>query len=504
MRLPKNLKPCVAMALAIITVGATAAMPSGQDGLPASRALPGVVVRDHLGGDGQMFEIDSRLLSETRRVQVALPASHAMTTRPYPVIVVLDGESLFGAAVAMSAALTASGQMPESIVIGLPNTQRLRDLTPPGLSVSGSSLTEGGDRFLDFIEQELLPVVAARFRGAGPVVLIGHSSGGVLATYAAATRPAFRLVLALDTPVHLGDGWLANRLVARAEGRSPGALRYVSLSAKFGWPEAVWARLTDAAPASWQTSRRHLDRESHESMTVPGIYFGLQDLFADYSAITAPASPTTRTLDHYSGLDAAYGSHVVPPRALLVRLIDDLLLEHRAAEARTVRDWLVDGYGPPPNLEALDARIADVAASPAPTETVEGLLATPPPTASKGQPYVGRWEGTSWVQPEAPSFLALDVRIVDNHLVADVISRPAPGVEHVQPATYLKVDELDDGTPALEFGYLNGMRPRGVLLYQGLRNGDILRGTMRLGGMTFTMPNGRPLPVTHFELRRAR
>src|SRR5581483_10032384 len=100
----------------------------------------------------------------------------------------------------------------EAVIVGIENTEdpdgRVRDLTPPGLSVSGSSLDEAGDRFLDFVEQELLPALDARFRTTAPRVLVGHSSGGILATYAAATRDSFRLVLALDGPTHLGNDWL--------------------------------------------------------------------------------------------------------------------------------------------------------------------------------------------------------------------------------------------------------------------------------------------------------
>ncbi len=179
----------------------------------------------------QRFEIASAILGETRRVFVALPESFAASapSRRYPVIVVTDGEGRSAASVVIAATeLSRSGLIPETIVAGIENlgpmAGRVRDLTPPGLSVSGSSLHEGGDRFLDFIERELLPAIDRQFRGAPPRVLVGHSSGGILATYAAATRDAFRLVVALDTPAHLGGNWLGARLMARAAS-NPAPLR---------------------------------------------------------------------------------------------------------------------------------------------------------------------------------------------------------------------------------------------------------------------------------------
>ena len=78
--------------------------------------------------------------------------------------------------------------------------------------MSGSSTREGCDRFLDFIERELLPAVDGRFRTAAPRVLVGHSSGGILATYAAATRRT------LDDPSYQGQ----NGARSRQRGRSSG------------------------------------------------------------------------------------------------------------------------------------------------------------------------------------------------------------------------------------------------------------------------------------------
>lgn len=102
-----------------------------------------------------------------------LPPSFSVSaaTRRYPVTVVLDGEASVPPIAAVSDELTRNGLIPESVIVAITNTNRLRDLTPPGVSVSGSSLREGGDRFLDFIEKELLPAVDRQFRGGAPRTL---------------------------------------------------------------------------------------------------------------------------------------------------------------------------------------------------------------------------------------------------------------------------------------------------------------------------------------------
>ena len=88
------------------------------------------------------YRIASAVLGETRRIQVALPASYGASAadRRYPVTVVLDGEALARPAAAVADELARTGQIPENLVVAIPNTARLRDLPPAGLSVSGSGL----------------------------------------------------------------------------------------------------------------------------------------------------------------------------------------------------------------------------------------------------------------------------------------------------------------------------------------------------------------------------
>jgi predicted alpha/beta superfamily hydrolase len=209
------------------------------------------------GPQPDTFTIESKILGQTRRVFVHLPQSYAKSaqSRRYPTIVVFDGRYVMEPVVMMSDILSRNGQMPESVIVAIENTDdydgRVHDLTPPGLSVSGSGLNEGGDRFLDFIEKELLPALDEKFRAGAPRALVGLSSGGILVTYAAATRDAFRLNLALDTPTHLGDGFLGAKLLQRAKARPAPPVRYVSINARFGWKDDVWKNIAAAAPQSW-------------------------------------------------------------------------------------------------------------------------------------------------------------------------------------------------------------------------------------------------------------
>lgn len=68
----------------------------------------------------------------------------------------------------------------------------------------------------------------------------------------------------------------------------------------------------------------------------------------------------------------------------------------------------------------------------------------------------------------------------------------------MQKWTYLQL------TPeGFTFGYLNGMRPRGVLLFEGKLRSDTLSGDMRFAGVNARGPNGERMPPIHFSYRRA-
>lgn len=463
------------------------------------------------GGTVRTYRISSSILKETRPIHIILPASFARSAadRKYPVIIVLDGEDNVPPALAVSDELSRNGQIPECVVVAIPNlegssmeeaaTNRVRDLTPPGISVSGSSRNERGDLFLNFIEQELLPAVDRQFKGGLPRTLIGHSSGGILATYVAATRPNFRSIIAIDTPTHFGDDWLPKKLLARAKA-DPTPLRYVSYEVRFGWRDENWRAVSAAAPSSWKLVREHLPRESHESVPMLAMYLGLREVFSDYAALSAPVAPTTSILPYYEKVGRELGGAVIPPRRLLENVIEDLLMEGRGQNAHRAYDMLVSGYGPPTDNQAMLARIAEVERRPPPVETVEGLLATPFPAPQEISAFLGEWVGDVWMNPAEPRVgrQTLRIQVVDGRVVGETIYH-FPGEERVEHWEYLKVT-----SQGMTWGNMNGMRPRGLNLFEGTLKGDTLSGIVRFGGIDFRRPDGSKPPPLYFSFKRVR
>ncbi|HLN97426.1 MAG TPA: hypothetical protein VK208_02990 [Pyrinomonadaceae bacterium] len=171
----------------------------------------------------------------------------------------------------------------------------------------------------------------------------------------------------------------------------------------------------------------------------------------------------------------------------------------RGAAAREAYNTLVSGYGAPSDSATLLAKIAEVERRPPPTETVEGLLATPPPTPEEAQAYIGDWVGDIWMNPDEPRTgkETLRISVENGQVVGEMINPTAPAEFRTQRLQYLRV------TPTgLTWGNLNGMRPRGVKLFEGKLEGDTLAGETRWGGIDFRRPDGSKPKEPQFSFKR--
>jgi predicted alpha/beta superfamily hydrolase len=141
---------------------------------------------------GKIDSIQSNILNEKRKIWVYVPGDGAIdiyAKKRYPVVYLLDGDGHFSSVVGMIQQLsTVNGNMicPEMIVIAIPNTDRTRDLTPTHIDVdppymdSASSKTSGGgEKFISFIEKELMPYIESNYPTEPYKMLIGHSFGGL-------------------------------------------------------------------------------------------------------------------------------------------------------------------------------------------------------------------------------------------------------------------------------------------------------------------------------------
>lgn len=142
-------------------------------------------------------EIKSTVLSETRKLNIYLPEGYKPTdTTEYPVIYLLDGgiDEDFIHIVGLVQFNTFSwvNRLPKSIVVGIVNIDRKRDMTFPTTVKADKEkypTTGESDKFIAFIEKELQPYIQQQYRVNNLKTIIGESLGGLLATEILIRKP---------------------------------------------------------------------------------------------------------------------------------------------------------------------------------------------------------------------------------------------------------------------------------------------------------------------------
>jgi predicted alpha/beta superfamily hydrolase len=176
----------------------------------------------------------SSVVDQEYLVSVALPFHyHERLEKTYPVIYVLDANLFFGMVVemvrAMNLRLSFCSELPDAIIVGIgyptngslaaSHAQvmhlRMRDLTPARDAAAEKFIQEhfpvphsvasgGASRFLQFIHQELTPLIESDYRAdAADRTLLGHSWGGLFALYALFHQPGLfqrYVVVSSDLP----------------------------------------------------------------------------------------------------------------------------------------------------------------------------------------------------------------------------------------------------------------------------------------------------------------
>ncbi|MGB5227395.1 MAG: alpha/beta hydrolase-fold protein [Eudoraea sp.] len=160
---------------------------------------------------GQIDSVYSNILDESRNIWVHIPESAKNSTSnniKYPVLYLLDGPGHFYSVTGMIKQLsTTNGNtiVPEMIIVAIPNTDRSRDLTPSHVDFdffSGDSIqysSGGGNKFLDFMEDELIPHIEKTYPVSSYRTFVGHSFGGLSVINALISRQhLFNNYVAID------------------------------------------------------------------------------------------------------------------------------------------------------------------------------------------------------------------------------------------------------------------------------------------------------------------
>jgi uncharacterized protein len=191
---------CPPMA-ALCIVGAAILVTGGCSGVAPSAALASraSIPLEHLPAlNGEYFEFRSQAVGRSFHIYVRLPDGYEHDENAhYPVVYVLDGDSLFPILAANHLFLNHDEGLPEAIVVGIAYGSFDPSINKRGFDFSAPAPDAGPDEggapaFQRFLERELIPEIEVRYRGdPSRRVLFGQSRGGYMVLYSAFTNPQF-------------------------------------------------------------------------------------------------------------------------------------------------------------------------------------------------------------------------------------------------------------------------------------------------------------------------
>jgi predicted alpha/beta superfamily hydrolase len=244
---------------------------------------------------GRLHTFESTILDEPRPIFIATPRGYQRGSERYPVLYVFDGE--------VHAAHLASlidfldrhgpspglGRIPPMIVVGIHNTDRMRDLQPaidhdaPGYVTTGDA-----DRFLRFLTDELIPHIDANYRTTDERLVTGHCLAGLFSLHALAAEPdVFAGAIAVTPYSHYDADHALSELASRLAGQYTSRHR-IDITA--GAESDEWVtdivtfaeRIGAASDADGRRTLRRMEDLGHGEEVHLALYDALRRHFADW------------------------------------------------------------------------------------------------------------------------------------------------------------------------------------------------------------------------------
>lgn len=249
---------------------------------PSSQAAPLVI--------GETFTINSRIMGETRRINVYAPPGYAESPDArVPVLYMPDGgmaeDFLHVAGLVQIGAI--NGTMRPMLLVGIENTQRRRDMTGPTENEEDRKIAPrvgGSDAFRRFIRDELMPEIGRRYRTTDETAIVGESLAGlfVVETFFAAPE-MFDTYIAFDPSLWWNNHQIVDRAADRLRAR-PGVAATLYLASSdepqiVEHTQLLADALASSAPAGLRWHYEKMPEETHATIYHPAALRAFRALF---------------------------------------------------------------------------------------------------------------------------------------------------------------------------------------------------------------------------------
>ena len=269
--------------------------------------------------------------------------------------------------------MVRGGQIPEMIIVAIPNIDRVRDYTPSNylVNLNGSSAalnqkTSGGSAaFLRFIEEELLPKINKNYRTNSYKTLVGVSHGGLLvgSSYLS-EKSSFDAYISMD-PSFWWDNQLIvkqidNVLLDRIKDKkfylstadkyeNFGSIPHV-FKANINSHELFNAKLKNKGISPSNLQFDYFKEENHWTVALLSLYNGLQFVFKDLQAINLNTKSLDEITAHYKNI---YNGKFSPPENAINRLGYKYISQNKNEKA--LQSFLLNTNNFPNSSNAFDS-----------------------------------------------------------------------------------------------------------------------------------------------------
>lgn len=258
---------------------------------------------------GEIVTMHSGILNEDRKILIYTPKDSVNPEKRYPVIYVLDADNHFMQMVEYSKYLSRQDVyvIPPMIVVGITNTDRVRDLTPsksnfdysgkPDTTANAPYKNSGGnEHFLQFIQKELLPYVNSNYKTQPYRIFAGHSFGGLTAINCLIDYPdMFNAYIAVSPSF-----WWDQRFL----------LKLADKKLKAGSTLSKTLFFSDGNEGSSPKSPFHADVLKFDSLLKSR---NIKELDFEYTSYPVESHMTVPIKSYYDGLRFIYRQWVLPP-----------------------------------------------------------------------------------------------------------------------------------------------------------------------------------------------
>lgn len=300
---------------------------------------------------GKIDTINSKILGEKRPIWIYKPEHLEFDVNnqtKYPVIYLLDGDWHFVSVVGIIQQLSyinGNTICPEMIVVGIPVSDRFRDMTPSCDSIF-SKKSGGYDNFISFIGNELMPYIESNYPVAPYKIFIGHSLGGLTVINTLINHTTlFNSYIAIDPSM-----WWNNQLTLKTTQRALSENKFENTSLYLAIANTLDTGMDTTSVRNDKTKNtlpirsllefsenlhsnpnnklnflsKYYSQEKHGSIPLIATYDGLRYIFQfyDLGLTKKDYSDTTFSLahridNHYKKISAKMGYKVRPSENLI-------------------------------------------------------------------------------------------------------------------------------------------------------------------------------------------